>query len=69
MWIYLRLHPGSPNALAFSYFLVQHKAALGNLEISKITIFKNSLKFPDPCLLLHVGKAELGVQATGRSRL
>ncbi|KAF1924504.1 uncharacterized protein M421DRAFT_8806 [Didymella exigua CBS 183.55] len=50
---------GSPNALAFSYFLVQHKATLGDLKISKITIFKNSLKFADPCLLLAVKKAEL----------
>ncbi|KAF3040969.1 hypothetical protein E8E12_009073 [Didymella heteroderae] len=39
---------GSPNALAFSYFLVQHKSILGDLKISKITIFKNTAKFPDP---------------------
>ncbi|KAF1347246.1 hypothetical protein EJ07DRAFT_30722, partial [Lizonia empirigonia] len=30
---------GTPNALAFSYFLVQHKTSLGNLKISKVTLF------------------------------
>ncbi|KAI8932156.1 hypothetical protein NX059_011039 [Plenodomus lindquistii] len=32
---------GTPNALAFSYFLVQHKACLGNLRIHKITLFQD----------------------------
>ncbi|KAJ8107617.1 hypothetical protein OPT61_g8742 [Boeremia exigua] len=45
---------GTPNAIAFSYLLVQHKASLGHLKISKITLFKNSMKFADPCMLFHV---------------
>lgn len=49
---------GSPNALAFSYFLINHKNTLGTLKINKITIFKNTAKFSDPCMLLEVGKAE-----------
>ncbi|KAH9877706.1 hypothetical protein J1614_002923 [Plenodomus biglobosus] len=32
---------GSPNAVAFSYFLIQHKAHLGNLRIHKITLFQD----------------------------
>ncbi|KAF2848097.1 hypothetical protein T440DRAFT_176911 [Plenodomus tracheiphilus IPT5] len=30
---------GTPNALAFSYFLIQHKARLGHLHVFKITLF------------------------------
>lgn len=64
-----RLPPGSPNALAFSYFLVQHKASLGDLKISKITLFKNGLTFADPCMLLHVEKAKLEAADVERTRL
>lgn len=49
---------GSPNALAFSYFLINHKDTLGHLRISQITIFKNVAKFPDPCMLLEVEPAD-----------
>ncbi|KAI8943557.1 hypothetical protein NX059_001554 [Plenodomus lindquistii] len=48
---------GTPNALAFSYMLIQRKAKLGNLRIAKVTVFKDSKKFPDPCLLFHVQAA------------
>ncbi|KAF2126257.1 hypothetical protein P153DRAFT_323485 [Dothidotthia symphoricarpi CBS 119687] len=48
---------GTPNALAFSYFLIQHKSGLGNLRISKVTIFKDGRRFADPCLLFHVEAA------------
>ncbi|KAJ8107616.1 hypothetical protein OPT61_g8743 [Boeremia exigua] len=32
---------GSPNLLAFSYLLIQHKAELGNLYITKIRVFRD----------------------------
>ncbi|KAF1924503.1 uncharacterized protein M421DRAFT_8805 [Didymella exigua CBS 183.55] len=45
---------GTPNAQAFSYFLLQHKATLGNLYISKIRVFRDDRKEPGPNLLLVV---------------
>ncbi|KAJ4991638.1 hypothetical protein SVAN01_02753 [Stagonosporopsis vannaccii] len=33
---------GTPNAQAFSYFLLQHKATLGNLYISQVRVFRDS---------------------------
>lgn len=48
-WASLREPPGSqltlkgtPNAQAFSYFLLQHKATLGNLYISEVRVFRNN---------------------------
>ena len=61
---------GTPNALAFSYFLLQHKASLGNLKISKITLFKNSMKFADTCMLFHIAKVAMeDMESTARARL
>lgn len=49
-----RLTSGTPNAQAFSYLLLQHKADLGNLYISKIRVFHDDRQRPGPNLLLIV---------------
>lgn len=46
--------PGTPNAQAFSYFLLQHKAELGNRYISKIRVFRDSNWIAKANLLLVV---------------
>ncbi len=45
---------GSPNAQAFSYLLLQHKAELGNLHINKIRVFHDDRDEPGPNLLFFV---------------
>ncbi|KAJ4350676.1 hypothetical protein N0V95_004524 [Ascochyta clinopodiicola] len=61
---------GTPNALAFSYILVQHKSSLGNLKISKITLFKNSLRFADACMVFHVDRVAVeDMEGVARARL
>ncbi|KAF1923546.1 uncharacterized protein M421DRAFT_425767 [Didymella exigua CBS 183.55] len=49
---------GSPNGAAFAYFLMQHKAELGNKIIGKVTVFRaeidDDLAFMDPNLVFHV---------------
>lgn len=45
---------GSPNAQAFSYFLLQHKATLGNLYISDVRVFHDNRDWPGPNLLFAV---------------
>lgn len=50
---------GSPNGAAFAYFLMQHKAELGNKRISKITVFteeqnEDMLMLTDPNLVFYV---------------
>lgn len=49
-----RLTPGSPNAQAFSYLLLQHKAELGNLQITKIRVFHDDRDLPGPNMVLFV---------------
>lgn len=45
---------GTQNAQAFSYFLLQHKATLGNLYISQVRVFRDNRKEPEPNLLFVV---------------
>ncbi|EDU43710.1 conserved hypothetical protein [Pyrenophora tritici-repentis Pt-1C-BFP] len=49
---------GSPNGAAFAYFLMQHKAQLGQKTITKITVFRpdndDDLDFVDASLVFHV---------------
>ncbi|KAK1908835.1 hypothetical protein P3342_006714 [Pyrenophora teres f. teres] len=49
---------GSPNGTAFAYFLMQHKAQLGQKTITKITVFRpendDELEFVDASLVFHV---------------
>lgn len=49
---------GSPNGAAFAYFLMQHKAELGQKTITKVTVFRaetaDDLAFVDPNLVFHV---------------
>lgn len=51
---------GSPNAISFGYFLVSHKAELGNKMISKVQVFwgnendKRDEKDRHPEMLFHV---------------
>ncbi|KAJ8117173.1 hypothetical protein OPT61_g1559 [Boeremia exigua] len=45
---------GTPNAQAFSYFLIQHKKQLGDLYISKIRVFHDSNWIAKANLLLVV---------------
>ena len=43
---------GTPNGIATSFFLVQHKAELGNLGISGVAVFlPNSFKLSEPAIL------------------
>ncbi|KAJ4335147.1 hypothetical protein N0V87_006301 [Didymella glomerata] len=53
---------GSPNGAAFAYFLMQHKAELGQKTITKVTMFRaetdDDLAFVDPHLVFHVEDAE-----------
>jgi hypothetical protein len=53
---------GSPNGAAFAYFLMQHKAELGQKTITKVTVFRaetdDDLAFVDPHLVFHVEDAE-----------
>ncbi|CAN9102611.1 unnamed protein product [Alternaria sp. RS040] len=49
---------GSPNGATFAYFLMQHKAQLGQKTITKITVFRpetdDDLSFVDASLCFHV---------------
>ncbi|KAF1937969.1 hypothetical protein EJ02DRAFT_411304 [Clathrospora elynae] len=49
---------GSPNGAVFAYFLMQHKAELGQKTISKVTVFRpeteDSVEFVDTSLVFHV---------------
>ncbi|KAH7093465.1 hypothetical protein FB567DRAFT_609962 [Paraphoma chrysanthemicola] len=45
---------GSPNVQGFAYFLIQHKAELGNMFIDKIQVFKGETKNGEPCILMHL---------------
>lgn len=45
---------GTPNAQAFSYFLLQHKASLGNLYISQVRVFRDNKEEPFGPNLLFV---------------
>lgn len=45
---------GSPNAVAFSYFLIQHKATLGNLQITKIQVFHGNEGHPGLAMVFYV---------------
>lgn len=46
---------GTPNGVGAAYILVQHKETLGNLKISKITVFEHTGMYPKyPCMLFHV---------------
>ena len=57
---------GSPNGAAFAYFLIQHKAQLGQKTITKITVFRpengDDVDFVDASLCFHVSE---GVQPAG----
>ena len=46
--------PGTPNAQAFSYLLLQHKATLGNLYISQVRVFDDDRRRSAPNILLVV---------------
>jgi hypothetical protein len=59
----LTLYSGSPNVQGFAYFLIQHKAELGNMYLDKIQVFQGETKAELPCILIHV-KQPLG-QETG----
>lgn len=52
------MRTGSPNGAAFAYFLMQHKAELGQKTITKVTVFRaetdDDLAFVDPNLVFHV---------------
>lgn len=49
---------GSPNGAAFAYFLMQHKAQLGDKTITKVTVIRPENEDPidlvDPSLVFHV---------------
>jgi len=45
---------GSPNVQGFAYFLIQHKAELGNMYLDKIQVFQGETKAELPCILIHV---------------
>lgn len=57
---------GSPNGAAFAYFLMQHKAQLGQKVITKVTVFRpendDDVDFVDASLCFHVADGE---QAAG----
>ncbi|KAF2023359.1 hypothetical protein EK21DRAFT_105353 [Setomelanomma holmii] len=44
----------SPNIQGFAYFLIQHKAELGNMFINKIQVFKGETEKGEPCILVHL---------------
>jgi hypothetical protein len=41
---------GSPNVQGFAYFLIQHKAELGNMYLDKIQVFKGETRAELPCI-------------------
>ena len=45
---------GTPNSKFVSYFLIQHKSQLGNMHVSKITVFHGDTWSKNPCLLFEV---------------
>ncbi|KAF3040968.1 hypothetical protein E8E12_009025 [Didymella heteroderae] len=53
---------GTPNAQAFSYFLLQHKKELGNLFISKVRVFHDANWISHANLLLIVEPVPTGVK-------
>ncbi|EMD94635.1 hypothetical protein COCC4DRAFT_147813 [Bipolaris maydis ATCC 48331] len=63
---------GSPNGAAFAYFLMQHKAQLGQKIITKVTVFRpendDDVDFVDASLCFHVadGGQVAGEEMGGR---
>lgn len=47
---------GCPNAVAFSYFLIQHKAELGNKVIDNVHVFQCQTGHKSPCLFFQVNE-------------
>ncbi|KAF2005965.1 hypothetical protein P154DRAFT_559633 [Amniculicola lignicola CBS 123094] len=47
---------GTPNGVGTAYFLIQHKAALGNARVSKVRIFKAEIEneVPEASLIFRV---------------
>ncbi|CAO2650677.1 Nn.00g019690.m01.CDS01 [Neocucurbitaria sp. VM-36] len=45
---------GSPNAIAFAYFLIQHKAELGNKIIDSVHVMECETSHKSPCLFFSV---------------
>jgi hypothetical protein len=43
----------------FAYFLIQHKAKLGNMYLDKIQVFEGEIKAELLCVIIHV-KEPLG---------
>jgi hypothetical protein len=60
---------GTPTAQAFIYFLLQHKANLGNLYISQARVFRDNRKRPGTNLLLIVESAPLDAQPDEQSAI
>ncbi|KAF1841088.1 uncharacterized protein K460DRAFT_410480 [Cucurbitaria berberidis CBS 394.84] len=49
---------GSPNAIAFAYFLIQHKAELGNKIIDAVHAMECETSHQSPCLFFTVKRYE-----------
>ncbi|KAL6708398.1 hypothetical protein ACN47E_002661 [Coniothyrium glycines] len=47
---------GSPNAVAFAYFLIQHKAVLGTKMISEVHVIQGETEHKSPCLFFRVSR-------------
>ena len=50
----------------FAYFLIQHKAQLGNMYISKVHVFNGETTHESACIIAHVSQADDQPSQTGK---